>query len=333
MPLSFTETIDQNIFINSLFYLQEYRAQYRISIIMHLHKDSTENNNSTAENMGIETVVKAKKLIADKLAESGIKIERKQGIAILLLMVVMMAGAAISYINSRPQPVTEFSAGNLKKSSVGITGNNGGTRDTGNTGNTKESTGDAKEGSNKKESTAENERLILVHVAGAVAKPGVYQVKDGSRINDAINAAGGGVPMSDVNALNLAEKVMDGEKIYVPKRGETPASGSQAGVSSGVSGNAASNAGVNSSAISAGSAVQSGSSAGLTTQLDGSKIDLNTATPAQLDTLPGVGQVTAQRIIDYRTQHGSFRSVDELKEVDGIGPKKFDQLKPHVVVN
>lgn len=141
--------------------------------------------------------------------------------------------------------------------------------------------------------------VIVVAAAGAVAKPGVYRVNGGARVIDVLQAAGGPSPEADVDRINLAAKVADGERVYVPRKGE-------AGVA--VEGAAASDSG---DAI----------------------IDLNTATAAQLDSLPGIGPATAQAIIDYRTRRGRFRAVDELLEVRGIGEAKLEQLRPHVRVS
>ena len=148
-------------------------------------------------------------------------------------------------------------------------------------------------------------RQIYVHVGGAVQRPGLYEVADGSRVFDAVQAAGGATDTADLDSLNLASKVKDGDKILVPARVE-PGADPPPGGASGPGG------------------------AGATTA--GGLINLNSATLEQLDSLPGVGPSTAQKIIDYRTQHGGFRSVDELMDVPGIGPAKFAELKDKVTV-
>jgi competence protein ComEA len=145
--------------------------------------------------------------------------------------------------------------------------------------------------------------VIVVDAEGAVARPGVYEVKPGARVNDVIAAAGGPTPDADLNRVNRAAKVADGDRVYVLRKGE---------------------------AADAGAAASGGSGTGSTQP---AIVDLNTATVAQLDALPGVGPATAQAIVDYRTQHGRFRSVDELLEVRGIGDAKLAQIRPHVSVS
>lgn len=143
------------------------------------------------------------------------------------------------------------------------------------------------------------EKKLIVHVAGAVKRPNVYELSQGSRIIDAIKLAGGATEEADLDALNLAAKLTDGQKVYVSKKGEAP-------------------------------------QGSLVASTDGSLqalISLNTATLEQLDTLPGIGPTIAQRILDWRTAHGSFSSVNQLQDVEGIGPKKFGNIKDKVTVN
>ncbi|RFU42506.1 ComEA family DNA-binding protein [Actinomadura logoneensis] len=147
---------------------------------------------------------------------------------------------------------------------------------------------------------------LVVQVIGKVRRPGVLTLAAGSRVADALNAAGGVRAGADTGALNLARKLMDGEQIAVgirppapaPGQGPAPPGGPTSGASSGSSGASA------------------------------SPLDLNTATAEQLDQLPGVGPVLARRIIDYRTQHGPFRTVDQLQDVPGIGARRLTDLKP-----
>jgi competence protein ComEA len=146
-------------------------------------------------------------------------------------------------------------------------------------------------------------RLIYVHVGGAVRRPGLYRLPDGSRIYDAIEAAGGGTKDADLDAVNLAAKVKDGDKVLVPTKAQ------QAGPN-----------GTGAGPPGSGSGTQGG------------LVNINSATVEQLDSLPGIGPAIAQRIIDYRTEHGGFRSIDELMDVPGIGPAKFAELKDRITV-
>jgi competence protein ComEA len=134
-------------------------------------------------------------------------------------------------------------------------------------------------------------QLVVVDVVGAVRRAGLYRLPQGSRIADAVARAGGATKKADLALVNLAAPVADGTQIVVPAR------------------------------AAAGAAGGSASSA------PGGPVHLNTATLQDLDALPGVGPVTAQKILDYRQQHGAFASVDELDAIPGIGPKRLDQLR------
>jgi competence protein ComEA len=140
---------------------------------------------------------------------------------------------------------------------------------------------------------------VAVHVAGRVRHPGLVRLPAGSRVQDAIRAAGGATSGADLDAVNLARRLSDGEQVLVPGPGDP--------------------------------APQPVPGAATTPGVPGVPIDLNTATVEQLDTLPGVGEVTAGRIVAYRTAH-PFTAVDELLEVPGIGQRRFDQLKDLVTV-
>lgn len=152
-----------------------------------------------------------------------------------------------------------------------------------------------------------NSGFVLVHVVGQVRRPGVVRLPAGSRVNDAITAAGGALPGADLSAVNLARPLGDGEQVHVPKPGEQPpvAAGPASGATPGAAG-------------------PSGAAAG--------PVNLNTATEAQFDTLPGVGPVLAARIVSWRTTNGRFTSIDDLGEVSGIGDKLLEQLRPLVTV-
>ena len=144
----------------------------------------------------------------------------------------------------------------------------------------------------------------LVHVAGAVATPGLYHLPADARVADAITAAGGPAPAAEVDRLNLAAKVADGQRIAVPRRGEPETAPVETG--------------------GAGPSGSGGEPAG--------PVDLNSATAAQLETLPGVGPATAARIIDQRTRQGGFKAVRDLLRVPGIGERRFAELKDRVRV-
>ncbi|MFE3601245.1 helix-hairpin-helix domain-containing protein [Streptomyces sp. NPDC059142] len=156
---------------------------------------------------------------------------------------------------------------------------------------------------------------IVVDIGGKVREPGVLRLPAGSRVADALRAAGGVEPGADLTGLNRARLLLDGEQVVVD--GPAPPGAALGGVP-GVPGGGGAGAAVG----FAPGAVPGGPQAG--------PVSLNTATPEQLDTLPGVGPVLARHIIDYRTQHGGFRSVDELREVNGIGDRKFADLQPLV---
>ena len=147
-------------------------------------------------------------------------------------------------------------------------------------------------------------RSLVVHVVGAVRQPGLLRLREGARVADAVARAGGATRRADLAALNLAAPLVDGVQVFVPLRAPpaaalaTPAAGPTA----------------------------SGASGGLFAGA-GAKPSLASATLEQLDALPGVGPITAQKILDYRAEHGPFRSVDELDAVPGIGPARIEQLR------
>lgn len=159
---------------------------------------------------------------------------------------------------------------------------------------------------------------IVVHVAGAVGRAGVVELPPGSRIHEAITAAGGSTAAADLNRLNLAAVLEDGQKIYVPQAGEGTPEG--APIDDG---------GAAGSGTASGGA---GSGAGGTSGAAGTKVDLNTASVEELGTLPRVGPVLAQRIVAWRKEHGKFKTIQELDAVDGVGPKMLETLLPLVKV-
>jgi competence protein ComEA len=147
---------------------------------------------------------------------------------------------------------------------------------------------------------------LVVHVAGAVARPGVYELASPARVIDALTAAGGPVADADLDALNLAAPLVDGQRVYVPRVGEVDPAAVPSGVSP-----VAEASGQNTSR---------------------GPVDLNTATIADLESLPGVGPATAAAIVDDRTRNGPFASVEDLERVPGIGPAKLAALRDQVTV-
>jgi competence protein ComEA len=162
----------------------------------------------------------------------------------------------------------------------------------------------------------EKPRTLRIHIAGKVAKPGVYELDPGSRVAEAIEVAGGASQGADLESINLAEKLQDGQQVYIAPKGEVP----PPTVSIVKGGGRAS------------SGKQSAGSSGTEKYKnpgDGT-VSINTADLNDLQHLVGVGPAMAQRIIDYRKEHGGFKAVDELEEVKGIGPKSLAKMKPFV---
>lgn len=161
---------------------------------------------------------------------------------------------------------------------------------------------------------AADEPRLLVHVLGEVQQPGVYELAAGSRVVDAVSAAGGLTPRADTGGMNLARKLTDGEQVYVAAVGETrPPSLDAPGQDGGAPGGGAGGTGGSSGA-------------------GGALVNLNTATATELETLPRIGPAMAQRILDYRTANGPFTSVDDLTEVPGIGDATLEGLRDLVTV-
>ena len=137
---------------------------------------------------------------------------------------------------------------------------------------------------------------LVVHVAGAVREPGVYRLPEGKRVADAVARAGGATASGDTAAVNLAAPLADGVQVFIPGKASRP--GSPAGSSSGADGDA-----------------------------PVARVSLSSATVEQLDALPGIGPVTAQKIVEHRSAHGGFSAVDDLDAIPGIGPARLEQLR------
>ena len=162
---------------------------------------------------------------------------------------------------------------------------------------------------------------ICVHVAGKVNKPGLYKLKPGGRVLDAIEAAGGATANADLETINLAEELADGQQVYIAPKGQiTPPKRSVI------------RGGSQSKRLpDAGPDKGSSSPRKLTKPGEGT-VNINTAGLEELQRLPGIGPAMAQRIIDYRTEHGRFKAAEELVEVRGIGPKTLAKMRPFVTL-
>ena len=223
----------------------------------------------------------------DRLA--GKLLGHKAVVVAILVVIAAASGLAMASFNSRSSGVS------FERSDETISSDVHGDGDV--------SHDDADESSAKSSSAAE----VYVDVDGAVVRPGVYRLKDGARVSQAIDAAGGLTAEADVAGLNRASKITDGQKIYVPTVGEQQATAAVGGAESG-----------------AGATPSAGSSSGL--------VNINTASAAELQTLSGIGPSMAQSIIDERTKNGAFASVDDLMRVSGIGEKKLAKIKDCICV-
>lgn len=158
-----------------------------------------------------------------------------------------------------------------------------------------------------KSSITEIEEKIVVHIAGAVNKEGIVTLKEGERIIDAINQAGGLKENADLTNVNLAYIISDGQKIYIPHIGEEQKENSENGEN-----------------IIVSESKENSQNTSL--------ININTATVAQLTELSGIGEQTAQKIVNYRKENGKFNSIEDIKNVSGIGESKYNSIKDYITV-
>ena len=208
----------------------------------------------------------------EKLAQSNLNIDGKQLIGALFLAVLLVIGGFFYYLRSKPKSVKqEIFTTKSKKPAL-----------------------EKKETQQKKD--------LIIHVCGAVREPGVIKLKEGDRVVDALNLAGGATEDAGLDTLNLAAKISDGQRVYVPRQGEQV---TQEMMSS-----------------TEGSGPE-----------QASLVSINSADATELESLPGVGPVLAQRIIEYRESEGGFSSAEQLRRVEGIGPKKFEQIKDKVTID
>ena len=166
-----------------------------------------------------------------------------------------------------------------------------------------------KEKAEPQTSSSEESEFLTVDVKGAVKNPGIYQLKKTSRINDAIQKAGGLTTDADSKSINLAQKLTDEAVVYVATMGENAAS------------------------VSSNTGQSSTSGTSEVASQKGNKVNLNTADLSELQTISGIGQKRAQDILEYREANGKFNSVDDLKNVSGVGAKTLEKLKEYVTVD
>lgn len=163
------------------------------------------------------------------------------------------------------------------------------------------------------ENKNEKDNLIIVHITGAVKKSGIVKLNEGARIYDAIEMAEGSLENADLSKINLAYALEDGQKIYIPFIGEAiEDSEEQEYITS--------NSGNNSSIIQDNNKGEIG------------KVNINTANQTELETLPGIGTATAEKIIDYRNKNGKFSTIEDIKNVKGIGQAKYENIKENICV-
>lgn len=229
--------------------------------------------------------------VPESLRRPRLDVSRRQvlavGLAAVVALLVLALRLAVAQAGAEPVPVSATPAGLVSRSvpsglaSGGAAGGGAG----------------GAAGGFASGATAQ----VVVHIVGQVAHPGLVTLPAGSRVADAIRAAGGALPTADLAGVNLARVLVDAEQVRVPKPGEWVPSSSGGAPTGGGSGS-------------------------------GGLVDLNSASVSDLDALPGIGPVLAQRILDWRTEHQRFSSIDELGEVPGIGPKLLAQLRSKVRV-
>jgi competence protein ComEA len=160
---------------------------------------------------------------------------------------------------------------------------------------------------------------VVIQIIGAVVKPGVYTLQDGSRVQDAVDAAGGLLAEADSNSVNLAARLEDGQQINIPSLGGSALAPMATSAPFAV---------ISTTTVSTAEASTLTPTAASSVSL----ININTATLQQLDTLPSIGPVTAQSIVTYRQQHGPFQHIEDIMNVSGIGPVTFDKIQKLITV-
>jgi competence protein ComEA len=218
-------------------------------------------------------------------------LSRGELVGLIIIIVALLAGVGLWYTRSLPRPVdvatTAGSAAPIAQASFGASPSEA-------------PVVAVTSGAVPASPSASASPTLIVDVAGAVRRPGVFEFASGDRVIDAVERAGGALEKADLTLLNLAAPLTDGQQILVPKKGAAAPSGAP---------------------------VTGGASAGSTTL-----VNINTADEPTLETLNGVGPVLAAAIMQYRTEHGPFTSIDQLDEVSGIGPATLEDLRSQVTV-
>ena len=183
----------------------------------------------------------------------------------------------------------------------------------------------AKEGAEESEETTEKEKII-VHISGAVQNEGIVELESGSRVADAIEKAGGLKENAYMDEINLAYQLEDGEKIHIPTIEEQKEKENQESKVE----NESATGSDGTTSRSSNSSINTGSQSEKTSNQ--TKININTATEQELDSLPGIGPSTAAKILEYRKEKGKFKTIEEIKEVSGIGESKYEKIKDRITV-
>lgn len=179
-----------------------------------------------------------------------------------------------------------------------------------------------------KATTDKEENNIVIYITGAVKKEGIYEIKENSRISDAIEAAGGLLENANIKDINLAYIIEDGVKIYIPTNEEVNKKEIKVDIKQGNTYVSKESEGIKTNT----SYIENSKNSKSSKNNKNEKLNINTATQTELETLPGIGPSTALKIINYRKENGKFNSVDDIKKVSGIGDSKFDKIKDFIKV-
>ncbi len=180
----------------------------------------------------------------------------------------------------------------------------------------------------KTEDEEYSDEVILIHVSGAVNKEGIVELKINSRIADAIEQAGGFREDASTEDINLAYKLEDGMKIYIPTKQEKEQQKQQQNQEQGKNQNSDNTENY----VTTSSGIFTDEQNSNANQEQNPKVNINTATQTQLETLPGIGPATASKILEYRKEKGKFNSIEDIKEVSGIGDAKFEKIKDYITI-